>query len=104
MANEVTPAQSGTIDAIPQNPTYPKRNHTTEGPRWMGMLTEWDAKIEALLKAVPAGKSLGDLGEKGRVLSQMVGARDQIRDAARRLPREVSRPRNAPVGPGGKTF
>lgn len=90
MANELTPVQTGTIAAIPKNPTYPKRNHTTEGPQWAAVLEEWETKIAALLKAVPAGKSLGELGEKGRVLSQMVGARDQIRDAAKRLPREVS--------------
>lgn len=92
MAHELTPAPaSGSpAPAIPKNPTYPKRNHTTEGPKWMGILAEWDNKIAALLEKVPAGKSLGELGEKGKVLSQMVGARDQIRDAAKRLPRQVT--------------
>ncbi len=92
MAHELTPASAApaAAPAIPKNPTYPKRNHTTEGPKWMGLLAEWDAKIEALLKTVPAGKSLGEMGEKGKALSQMVGARDQIRDAARRLPRQVT--------------
>lgn len=85
-----TPATGSNLAAIPRNPTYPKRNHTTEGPKWMGLLAEWDAKIEALLKTVPAGKTLGELGEKGRVLAQMVGSRDQIRDSAKRLPREVT--------------
>lgn len=92
MAQELTPATaaSAPAQAIPKNPSYPKRTHTAEGPKWAAVLQEWDAKIAALLNEVPAGKSLGELGEKGRVLSQMVGARDQIRDAARRLPREVS--------------
>ncbi len=76
--------------AIPKNPTYPKRNHTTEAARWMGLLTEWDFKIQALLNTIPAGKELGELGEKGRILAQMIGSRDQIRDSAKRLPREVT--------------
>lgn len=94
MANEPalsTQAHSGgAVAAIPKSPTYPKRTHTTEGPQWQEVLTGWDTKIEALIKAVPAGKTLGELGEKGRVLAQMVGSRDQIRDAAKRLPREVT--------------
>lgn len=94
MANEPavsTPASSsGAVAAIPKSPTYPKRNHTTEGPKWLEILSTWDAKIEALLKQIPAGTSLGEMGEKGRVLSQMVGARDQIRDAAKRLPQQVT--------------
>ena len=93
MAHEpahTTPATSSAVAAIPRNPTYPKRNHTTEGPKWLALLAEWDTKIEALLKTVPAGTSLGQLGEKGRVLAQMVGSRDQIRDSAKRLPREVT--------------
>lgn len=93
MAHEpavVTPEANSTAPAIPKNPTYPKRNHTTEAAKWMGVLADWDTKIEALLKAVPAGKDLGEMGEKGRVLAQMVGSRDQIRDSAKRLPREVT--------------
>lgn len=93
MGHEVVPSQTSAapmVAAIPRNPTYPRRNHTTEGPKWMGLLAEWDTKIEAFLKTVPAGKELGELGEKGRVLAQMIGSRDQIRDAAKRLPREVT--------------
>lgn len=76
--------------AIPKSPTYPKRNHTTEGPKWLELLAGWDAKIEELLKQVPAGSNLGELGEKGRILAQMIGSRDQIRDAAKRLPQQVT--------------
>lgn len=83
-------AGSGKVAAIPKSPTYPKRNHTTEGPKWQELLASWDARIEPLLKAVNAGSNLAELGEKGRVLAQMIGARDQIRDAANRLPREVT--------------
>lgn len=83
-------ARSGKVAAIPKSPTYPRRNHTTEGPKWQELLASWDAKIEPLLKAIPVGTSLGELGEKGRVLAQMIGSRDQIRDAANRLPREVT--------------
>jgi len=93
MAHEpahAAPAASTAVAAIPRNPTYPRRNHTNEAPKWMGLLAEWDTKIEALLKTVPAGTSLGQLGEKGRVLAQMIGSRDQIRDSAKRLPREVT--------------
>jgi hypothetical protein len=81
---------SGPAAAIPKSPTYPKRNHTTEGPKWQDVLATWDAKIEPLVKAIPAGTSLGEMGEKGRVLAQMIGSRDQIRDAARRLPQQVT--------------
>jgi hypothetical protein len=84
MANESLTVRNDSSNqiqaAIPKSPTYPKRNHTTEGPKW----------IEELLKQVPAGSNLGELGEKGRILAQMVGSRDQIRDAAKRLPQQVT--------------
>lgn len=69
-----------------KSPSYPVRTHTSERPQWRSLLELWDQKIAAagaeLAGAVP--DSL-----RGRLYVQMLGARDQIAHAARRLPMEV---------------
>jgi hypothetical protein len=69
-----------------RNPSYPQRIHTRERAQWRGLLESWDARIAQAQSEL--GTTEADPGRR-RLLAQMLGARDQIADAARRLPTEV---------------
>ena len=72
-----------------RNPSYPKRIHSAEGPKWRGLLEEWKKIVARTATRV------GTLGNHPKrdeflyVYAQMQGAIDQIADAVRRLPGEV---------------
>lgn len=72
-----------------KSPSYPQRVHARERPRWAGVLKTWEDRIsEAKLKfdrIAPGPKR----APYERLYFQMLGARDQIADAAARLPMEV---------------
>jgi hypothetical protein len=71
------------------SPTYPHRVHLKERPALQEKLRLWDAKVAA------AATELASLGEgpgsaeRRKLYFQMLGARDQISEAVRRLPMEV---------------
>lgn len=69
-----------------RNPSYPARIHTRERPKWEGLLRSWEARI-AQAGSELAGAAPDD--PRRRLYAQMLGARDQIADAARRMPTEV---------------
>lgn len=69
-----------------KSPSYPSRTHVNERAQWRALLELWDGRI------AQAQAELGDAvpdSDRGRLFAQMLGARDQIADAARRLPMEV---------------
>ena len=78
------------VETLPQspwkNPSYPARTHVHERAQWRALLELWDQRI-AQAKAELGGA--GPDSERGRLFVQMLGARDQIAEAARRLPMEV---------------
>jgi len=79
-----TPAP--TLPANPlKNPSYPQREHIHERAHWQSVLASCDERI-----AASAGRT-GDARTPGhdRLHAQMLGARDQVSDAARRLPGET---------------
>ena len=66
-----------------RNPSYPQRVHIRERAQWATILSDWDAKIAT-------ARARGGTGaESAKRSAQMSGARDQIADAAKRLPMEV---------------
>ena len=67
-----------------RSPTYPQRVHIRERAHWQAVLDSWDQKIAA---ARQSSKLSGDAASIA--FARMAGARDQIADAARRLPMEV---------------
>ena len=79
--------------AIPRdpkkNPAYPQRVHLLEKPKWLAVL----AGIETRL--VDPRQKLSILGTNAkrpaleRIYAQMLGARDQVADAVKRLPQET---------------
>ena len=72
-----------------KNPAYPQRVHIHERAHWQGVLKSCQDRVDA------AGQKLKSLGTSPqrvafeRLYAQMLGARDQVASAARRLPGEV---------------
>lgn len=70
-----------------RSPSYPQRVHAGERARFRAILETWDTRI---------GKARGELdgdapgSARMDLFARMLGARDQLADAARRLPMEVT--------------
>jgi hypothetical protein len=72
-----------------KNPSYPARTHWSERPVLEEKLRSWDRKIDALAQKLAV---LGNRPERPayeRIYHQMLGARDQLAEAVRRLPGEA---------------
>src|SRR5262245_56953098 len=72
-----------------QSPSYPQRVHIREKAKWRAVLGEWEREIsgaKSLLDGMAAGPGRSEFE---RLYAQMLGARDQIADAAARMPMEV---------------
>ncbi len=73
-----------------KNPSYPQRVHLAEKPEWEGKLKAIETRL-----AIPRQK-LGVLSNSDpkrpafeRIYAQMLGCRDQVADAVKRLPLET---------------
>lgn len=72
-----------------KSPTYPHRVHLSERPRWDALLHEWEGRVASAREQL-AGEAKGPGREEAeRLVAQMIGARDQLAEAVRRLPMEV---------------
>jgi hypothetical protein len=69
-----------------RSPSYPQRVHIRERAQWQALLKSWEDRIAEAGRQLP---SRPDRAQAERAYAQMLGARDQIADAARRLPMEV---------------
>ena len=72
-----------------KNPSYPQRVHLHERAHWQGVLRQCEERIgkaRQKLNVVPPGPNRAIFE---RLYFQMEGARDQVADAARRLPGET---------------
>lgn len=72
-----------------KNPSYPQRVHVHERAHWQGVLESCEARISQAgqkLAVIGAGPNRAPLE---RLYAQMLGARDQVADSARRLPTET---------------
>ena len=87
--DELTPARTQPVDPL-KNPAYPQRVHIHERAHWQGVLDSCEQRIAAArLKHDPGGPGAPDRPGFDRLHAQMLGARDQVADAARRLPGET---------------
>jgi hypothetical protein len=72
-----------------KNPSYPQRVHLLEKPHWQSVLQTVESRIAV------ARQKLNVLGNDSkrpafeRIYAQMLGARDQVADAVKRLPQET---------------
>jgi exonuclease VII small subunit len=72
-----------------KNPSYPQRVHIHERAHWQGLLEQCEERIaRARTKLNVVGNSPNRAAFE-RLFAQMLGARDQVADAARRLPMET---------------
>jgi exonuclease VII small subunit len=94
--SEIQPVSEGDVPAtLPQpinplrNPSYPPRIHVHERAHWQGVLKSCEDRIATARQKLQV---LGNSPRRAafeRLYAQMLGARDQVADAARRLPGEV---------------
>lgn len=68
------------------SPSYPRRVHVRERGQLQSLLAHWEVRIEEARSQLA---STGPDPARSRLYSQMLGARDQIADAVRRMPMEV---------------
>jgi hypothetical protein len=72
-----------------KNPSYPQRTHTREKAHWQSVLAHWEARIAEAARKLESLGNHADRPAYHRLHVQMLGARDQIADAVRRLPGEA---------------
>lgn len=85
---EVEATPSSTLNPF-KNPTYPQRTHLQERAHWQQVLSTCEERLGR------ARQKLGVIGGSPsrqafeRLFAQMLGARDQVAEAIRRLPLET---------------
>jgi hypothetical protein len=72
-----------------RNPSYPQRVHFHERPRLEEIVRSWDEKIDELGRILTEPGSSQGQEARHRLYHQMLGARDQLAGAARRMPLET---------------
>jgi hypothetical protein len=88
LAGAVAVSVPQTIDPR-KNPSYPQRVHIHERAQWQGVLEQCEQRIASAQAKLNAVASSPDRAAFERLFAQMLGARDQVADAARRLPMET---------------
>jgi hypothetical protein len=72
-----------------KNPSYPQRVHVHERAHWQQVLAQCEERIASARPRLSALDSSPKRAAFERLLAQMLGCRDQVADAARRLPMET---------------
>ena len=72
-----------------KSPSYPQRVHLDERSSLEATLASWDSRIAGARKKLDVVRSPADRPRFERLYAQMLGSRDQIAEAVRRLPMEV---------------
>ena len=87
-AESDVPTRSQPIDPR-KNPSYPQRVHIHERAHWLGQLQRCEERIEVARQKLNVLGGSPNRAAFERLFAQMLGARDQVADAARRLPMET---------------
>jgi hypothetical protein len=87
---DLAPSSSAPANVVlPKNPSYPQRVHVRRRGELEGLLRQWDQRIaEAARKLKVMGQS-PERPKYDRLHAQMLGARDQLDEAVRRMPMEA---------------
>jgi hypothetical protein len=72
-----------------KNPSYPARTHLHEKPKWLGVLKDVEDRVEVRRQKLGVLGGHADRPTFERLFAQMLGARDQVLDAVKRLPQET---------------
>ena len=89
LANTAEPAHGASEVPPYRNPAYPPRVHFGERAKLEERLRSCDQRLESAFQKLNALGSNPKKADFVRLYHQMQGARDQIADAARRMPLEV---------------
>jgi hypothetical protein len=88
LAGAVPVSAAPTIDPR-KNPSYPQRVHIHERAHWQGVLAQCEQRIAGAREKLKVAGNSPNRAAFERLFSQMLGARDQVADAARRMPMET---------------
>jgi hypothetical protein len=72
-----------------KNPTYPQRVHLHERAQWQDVLKGVEDRISKARQKLDVIGTGANRAAFERLYSQMLGARDQVADAVRRMPTET---------------
>jgi hypothetical protein len=72
-----------------RNPSYPQRIHIHERAHWESVLSRCEERIASARQKLTVIGNIPNRPEFERLFAQMLGCRDQVADAARRLPGET---------------
>ena len=86
--DSVLPVRTQPVSPL-KNPSYPQRIHLSERAHWQEVLRSCETKIAEARRKLDAVKPGPERAERERSHAQMLGARDQVADAVRRLPMET---------------
>jgi hypothetical protein len=82
------PVRTQPVDPL-RNPSYPQRIHLHERSHWQEVLRSCEEKIARAREKLDGARPGPGRAELERLHAQMLGARDQVADAVRRLPMET---------------
>ncbi len=72
-----------------KNPSYPQRVHLSEKPRWLGVLASVESRLDEARQSLKTLGNSPNLALFEKLYAQMLGARDQVQAAVKRLPQET---------------
>jgi hypothetical protein len=72
-----------------KNPSYPQRVHIHERAQWQAVLARCEEQVGAAREKLDGLGASASRPALERLFIQMLGARDQVAEAARRLPMET---------------
>ncbi len=85
-----TPQTPATTVADPKkNPSYPQRVHLSEKPHWLGVLQSVETRVAEAQAKLAALGNVGNREVFEKLHAQLLGARDQVAAAVKRLPLET---------------
>ena len=84
-----TPAHPSVTPNPLKNPAYPQRIHIGERAHWQGILASCDSRIATAKQTLTDLTNSPSKAALERLYAQMLGARDQVYESARRLPGET---------------
>ncbi|MFO0951573.1 MAG: hypothetical protein U0835_10550 [Isosphaeraceae bacterium] len=96
--SDIQPVSEGESHSVPavaqpkgpyKNPSYPQRIHVHERAHWNDVLKSCEERVALASRKLAGLGASADRSKFDRLYAQMEGARDQVADAARRLPVEA---------------
>ena len=87
-AETKTPVRTQPVDPL-RNPSYPQRVHIHERAKWQAVLKTCEDQVVAIRRKLGVLGNRPNRARLERLYAQMLGACDQVAEAARRMPGET---------------